>query len=823
MAGRKRNRGKSHDGGREAADGGSVSDGSAVKAQKGSKAATPHAKSPKPATPSQKSPGAAQDGQQPSNKKHKVLFPPPKTPPANPSPKPVPETNNSAVGKKQKQHHQQQQQQPPSAAASGSSKKQQKMAAAAAARQASDSDEEDEGEDEDGMDSGDHDGTGPTSEEIEAALGYHDGEEEGSSSEEGEGEDEEDESDDDDDDDDEQQQQEGSNHKHQHHQQQLQQQQEQQRQQQQANPSARRRKQEQQQQQEQDESNSEEDGEDSEGEEGMSEDDESGEEDVPGKLQQLQQQQQGGKVQDGTRVTLERVGPSGGGYTESSDGDNDDAEGGSQGQKGMVVERQHASVSGIMTTTEFSGLGLSEPTMKGVADMQFQHMTEVQARTIPALLTGRDVLGAARTGSGKTLAFLIPAIELLYRAHFMPRNGTGAIVISPTRELALQIYGVARDLMKHHSQTHGIVMGGANRRSEAERLVKGVNLLVSTPGRLLDHLQNTKGFVYRNLACLTIDEADRILEIGFEEEMRQIIKILPKERQTMLFSATQTNKVEDLACLSFKHQPLYVGVDDGRSVATREGLEQGYCVVAADKRFLLLFTFLKKNLNKKCDPQMLSKSTSTVWATLGYLHTHYLIVTSTPTAFSGFMQQWTGSSSMTPRMILRSTSIAWAGLRYLNAHDLIITFMQRWTGSSSTIPWMIPKTVDWIIQYDPPDDPKEYIHRVGRTARGKEGRGRALLLLMPEELLFLKYLKEARAVAKSFGFSVPPRVTLALESKSKHTRKAAKLMAQLGARSGKGKGQDAQADYKRVSGHAFSAANPRGKRDSSDKRQFVRL
>ena len=92
-------------------------------------------------------------------------------------------------------------------------------------------------------------------------------------------------------------------------------------------------------------------------------------------------------------------------------------------------------------------------------------------------------------------------------------------------------------------------MGGANRRAEAERLAKGVNLLVATPGRLLDHLQNTGGFVFRNLACLVIDEADRILEIGFEEEMRQIVKLLPKDRQTMLFSATQTTKARSLAHL----------------------------------------------------------------------------------------------------------------------------------------------------------------------------------------------------------------------------------------------------------------------------------
>jgi ATP-dependent RNA helicase DDX18/HAS1 len=215
----------------------------------------------------------------------------------------------------------------------------------------------------------------------------------------------------------------------------------------------------------------------------------------------------------------------------------------------------------------FSTLELSEPTMKGLDEMGFKNMTPVQEKSIPPLLAGKDVLGAARTGSGKTLAFLIPAIELLHRMKFKPRNGnamsrppfsrlwalnfvhaagTGIVIISPTRELALQIFGVARDLMPHHSQTFGIVMGGANRRAEVDKLVKGVNLLVATPGRLLDHLevrrsgssnvtwmlsiiwQNTKGFVFRNLKALVIDEADRILEIGFEEEMKKIIAILPK-------------------------------------------------------------------------------------------------------------------------------------------------------------------------------------------------------------------------------------------------------------------------------------------------------
>lgn len=167
----------------------------------------------------------------------------------------------------------------------------------------------------------------------------------------------------------------------------------------------------------------------------------------------------------------------------------------------------------------FSDLHLSEKTMMAIGEMNFTKMTPIQARSIPPLLAGRDVLGAAKTGSGKTLAFLIPAVEMLTSLRFKPRNGTGAIIVSPTRELALQIFGVARELMKHHSQTYGVVMGGANRRAEADKLSKGVNLLIATPGRLLDHLQNTPGFVFKNLKTLIIDEADRILDIGFEDEV----------------------------------------------------------------------------------------------------------------------------------------------------------------------------------------------------------------------------------------------------------------------------------------------------------------
>lgn len=182
----------------------------------------------------------------------------------------------------------------------------------------------------------------------------------------------------------------------------------------------------------------------------------------------------------------------------------------------------------------------------------------------------------------------------------MPRNGLGVVIISPTRELAMQTYSVLESLMKYHNQTYGLIMGGVNRSSEAHRLIKGVNILISTPGRLLDHLQNTKNFLYKNLQCLIIDEADRLLDIGFEDEMRAIVNLLPTKRQTMLFSATLTKKTDDLITLALKKEPLYIGLDpEPEEIATVEGLQQGFVMISNDKRLPLLFTFLKKNLNKK--------------------------------------------------------------------------------------------------------------------------------------------------------------------------------------------------------------------------------
>lgn len=421
---------------------------------------------------------------------------------------------------------------------------------------------------------------------------------------------------------------------------------------------------------------------------------------------------------------------------EAEDAHGSGANGEALGQSDLI---SGTSMPTMDNPTLFSELKLSDRTMEAIKTMGFETMTEIQQKTIPPLLryavwflpeapsltctSGKDVLGAAKTGSGKTLAFLIPAIEMLSAMRFKPRNGTGVIVVSPTRELALQIFGVARELMEKHSQTFGIVIGGANRRAEAEKLAKGVNLLIATPGRLLDHLHNTQGFIFKNLKSLIIDEADRILEVGFEDEMRSIIKILPTDRQTMLFSATQTTKVEDLARISLKPGPLYINVDYRKEHSTVEGLEQGYVICDSDTRFRLLFSFLKKHQKKKVIVFFSSCNSVKFYAELlnyidlPVLELHGKLKQQARTnRFFEFCNATSGT--------LICTDVAARGLD-------------------------IPE-VDWVIQFDPPDDPRDYIHRVGRTARGSDGKGRSLMFLLPSEIGFLKLLKEARVPLVEF-------------------------------------------------------------------------
>ncbi|CAN8269085.1 unnamed protein product [Cochlearia groenlandica] len=406
-------------------------------------------------------------------------------------------------------------------------------------------------------------------------------------------------------------------------------------------------------------------------------------------------------------------------------GESDEEEEDEEDEEEEEEEKIVVVAKGIMTNETFESLDLSDHTFEAIKEMGFQHMTQIQAGSIPPLLEGKDVLGAARTGSGKTLAFLIPAVELLFKERFSPRNGTGVIVICPTRELAIQTKNVAGELVKHHSLTVSMVIGGNNRRMEAQRIANGSNLLIATPGRLLDHLQHTKGFIFKHLKCLVIDEADRILEENFEEDMNKILKILPKTRQTALFSATQTSKVQDLARVSLT-SPVLVDVDDGRRKVTNEGLEQGYCVVPSDKKLLLLISFLKKNLSKKI---------MVFFSTCKSVQFHAEIM----------------------RLIKVDSCDIHGGLDQNRRTKTFFDFMKAEKGillcTDVAARGLDIPSVDWIIQYDPPDKPTEYIHRVGRTARGEGAKGKALLVLIPEELQFIRYLKAAKVPVKELEFN----------------------------------------------------------------------
>jgi len=380
-----------------------------------------------------------------------------------------------------------------------------------------------------------------------------------------------------------------------------------------------------------------------------------------------------------------------------------------------------------LSTTPFSTLNISEKTQKAI---KFENMMEIQEKAIPIGLKGKDILASARTGSGKTLAFLIPVVELICaKLKFKKHNGLGALIIAPTRELACQIFETLQSLMQHHTATYGLIIGGENRKVEVKHLQKGLNILVATPGRLLDHLKNTDSFVTKNLKSLVIDEADKILDQGFEEDMKKIIKLLPITRQTSLFSATQTKRVEDLARISLKKEQLVeISVDDNRNVSTRDLLEQGFVICESEKRFNFLYTFLRKCIRNKKKVMVFFSTCLAV-----QFHDELLNYIDTPVlAIHGKMKQ-------------NKRRIAFNEFRNAKSSVLLCTDV---AARGLDIP-----LVDWIVQYDPPDDANTYIHRVGRTARGVDSKGQALLVLRANELIFLNYLKKAKVPVQEFEFA----------------------------------------------------------------------
>lgn len=389
-------------------------------------------------------------------------------------------------------------------------------------------------------------------------------------------------------------------------------------------------------------------------------------------------------------------------------------------------EINHSTITSTKSSDYFSEKQFSEFELKPQLEetltmLGYETATEVQAKTIPIALEGRDIIGSAKTGSGKSLAFLIPSAQHLLQN---PSNvGVQVLILTPTRELAIQLYNLAKELLRDNGTICALIIGGANRKKEATKLILGeVKLIVATPGRLLDHMTNTKKFTFDTIKILIIDEADKILKIGFEEELREIIKKIPQERQTFLFSATITPNVEDLITLSVKN---YVNIRIKSENPTVSTLTQGYIMIDADKKFLFLFTFIKKNINRKIIVFFSTcKEVEFFSALLNYVDVPVLSIT------GDYKQQKRSTTYMEfcsmEKGILLCTDVAQRGLD-------------------------IPD-VDWVIQYDPPHDPEEYLHRVGRTARGADKLGKALLMLLPSEIGFVRMLLLYKIEINEFDF-----------------------------------------------------------------------
>lgn len=371
------------------------------------------------------------------------------------------------------------------------------------------------------------------------------------------------------------------------------------------------------------------------------------------------------------------------------------------------LEQQVQDLDAKGSYSSYSDLPLSNPTQEGLKACHFTTLTPIQARTIPLALHGSDILGAAKTGSGKTLAFIVPVLENLYRKQCVGQDaGLGAMIIAPTRELAIQIFDVLVKIgRKGHLFAAGLVIGGKSLQEEQNALAR-MNIVVCTPGRMLQHLSQTALFSVDGLQMLVLDEADRILDMGFQRDLDAILDYLPRDRQTLLFSATQTKRVSDLARLSL-NDPEYVSTSEQGESATPKSLQQNYVLTPLPDKLDTLWSFIQTCKKSKIIVFLSSgKQVRFVYEAFRHmqpgiplLHLH-------------------GRQKQTARLDI-TTKFSQAKHSCMFATDVAARGLDF-------------PAVDWVVQLDCPEDADTYIHRVGRTAR-YERDGRAVLFLDPSE------------------------------------------------------------------------------------------
>lgn len=375
-------------------------------------------------------------------------------------------------------------------------------------------------------------------------------------------------------------------------------------------------------------------------------------------------------------------------------------------------------IGDVEQISRFNQLPLSAKTIAGLEKGHFMSMTPVQKQSLLHSLCRCDILGAAKTGSGKTLAFLIPVLERLYLENWTVRDGLGALILSPTRELALQIFEVLRKIGSKHSLSAGLVIGGKDLKSERESINR-MNILVATPGRLLQHMDQTSGFAWDNLQVLVLDEADRILDMGFAKTVDAVLKSLPRDRQTLLFSATQTNSVKDLARVSLNN-PHPLSLYAGEESFTPMQLKQHYVLTSLPDKLDRLFSFVK-----------------------GHTGSKGLVFLSSCKQVRFVYEAFCKLQPGVPLLCLHGKQ------KQVKRMNIFYEFCQKKDAflfcTDIAARGLDFPAVDWVIQIDCPEDVDTYVHRVGRTAR-YESAGNGILFLLPSEAPEMLKLLEAKKI-----------------------------------------------------------------------------
>lgn len=381
----------------------------------------------------------------------------------------------------------------------------------------------------------------------------------------------------------------------------------------------------------------------------------------------------------------------------------------------------------------FTELPISKNTLRGLEENKFVSMTPIQRASIPHILAGRDVLGTALTGSGKSLAFIVPLLENLFRLKWSSMDGLGALILIPARELGIQLFETLKQVGRYHNFSAGLIIGGKDVNFEKQS-ISGINILIATPGRLLQHLQETPDFSLDSLQMLIIDEADRILEMGFEDCINSIIGYLPPTRQTCLFSATLSKSIQSLSRLSLSKYEYINVLPNKDDLAAKKKLSQYYTQIDLQNKFNLLFSFIKSHLRQKTIVFLSScKEVRFVYESFKILHPGVPIMeihgkqkqTKRTAIYFSFMEK--------TEAVLFCTDIAARGLDF--------------------------PAVNWVVQMDCPEDVESYIHRIGRTARYKSG-GSSLLFLLPSEMGFLEYLENKNLTIKELKINSSKTVNI---------------------------------------------------------------